>query len=216
MTKPNYTHIHMLFDRSGSMSGRESDVAGWFKGYIDEQKGVPGECTVSAAQFDDISYDETIPPMDIQKCDGKFVLAPRGNTPLLDSVARSINDLGRWLESLPESKRPDRVLVIVQTDGYENASHEYTREKLKELVRQQQERYSWQFMFLGADIDAYGVGGSIGFNKGSTLSYGSSPAAYVHSFITASAGTTRWRTGMTGTVSFTLDEQKEAEATKLK
>jgi hypothetical protein len=206
MTKERYTHIHMLFDRSGSMQGRESDVAGWYKTFIEAQRQGEGQCSVSLATFDTGSYDEVIQWSDLSGVPDTFVLEPRGGTPLLDSVARSINNLGKRLSEMKEEDRPSKVICIIQTDGQENSSKEYSLARVKELVETQQKTYSWDFLFLGADIDAFGVGAGLGVASASTARYGNNSLGYVVlADSTANAVLRSRSTG--GTVSYTTAEQ---------
>ena len=85
-------------------------------------------------------------------------------TALLDAVGRTINSVGERLNKTPEEERPGHVIFAITTDGYENASHEFTKAKVKEMIEHQQDKYSWTFMFLGANIDAVSEGASLGIN----------------------------------------------------
>jgi len=213
MTKPNYTHIHILFDRSGSMGGRESDVQNWYKIFMEDQKKMPGECTVSMATFD-TSYEVEVEWADIKFMSPTFTLKPRGGTALLDSAVRSINDLGAKLANMQEEERPSNVIVVVQTDGAENSSRTYSLEQLRTLITQQREQYNWQFMFLGADIDAYAAGMSMGVSSASVASYGNNLMGYTTMAWNSSAAIGRLRSGAALEISYTADEQKEMEDTK--
>jgi hypothetical protein len=214
MTKPNYAHIHVLFDRSGSMAGRESDVQNWYRVFIEEQKKVVGDCTISLATFDSQSYDTVIEWADIKNVSRTFKLDPRGGTPLLDSTAKSINDLGARLAKMPEAARPSKVIVVIQTDGEENSSHEYKLETLKALITKQQDVYNWNFMFLGADINAYDDAQLLGIRTYATASYGSNARGYASMAFNSSAAIGRYRDGTSQNISYTVSEQKEMEATK--
>lgn len=213
MTKQNYAHIHVLFDRSGSMGGREGDVQNWYKIFVEEQKKAPGKCTLSLATFDSQGYDTVIEWADIQNVSASFRLKPRGGTPLLDSTARSINELGTRLAAMPESERPSKVIVVIQTDGEENSSYKYTLETLKALITQQRNVYNWDFMFLGADIDAYSDAAGMGFSTASVANYGSNLKGYTVMAYASAAAINRSRA--TGeVVSYTVAEQKDMEDTK--
>lgn len=181
MTNPEYTHIEFLLDRSGSMASIRSDIEGGFDAFIADQATHPGRCTVSLAQFDDryeIVYSgrdiKAVPPLDLR---------PRGTTAMLDAIGRSVVSLGERLAALPEADRPGTVIFAVMTDGLENASKEYTYPAIKALITQQETRYSWQFLYMGADQDAIEVGASIGIRPERSLTYGrgSSRAAYAAS-----------------------------------
>ena len=213
MTKPNYTHIHVLFDRTGSMAGRENDVNGWYKVFFAEQKTLPGECTVSVAQFDSSSYDVVIDWSNVKDIPDEYKLVPRSGTNLRDSLAKSINTLGEKLAAMKEEDRPSKVLVVVHTDGEENSSVEWTQEALKELVKKQREDYKWEFTFLGADIDAFTIGTAMGFSATSNLSSGNNTKGYATSAFISTTAVSRWRTGLTGSLSYTEDEVNLAQTT---
>jgi len=154
--KQNYTHVSVLLDRSGSMESIKSDTIGGFNSFINDQKKVPGEMTLTLCQFDTV-YDNVYNFINIQQVspltDKTFV--PRGQTALLDSVARTIMDTGKRLSEIPEDNRPDRVMVVIITDGQENASKGWTRDAVATMVRHQEDNYKWQFVYIGANQDAF-------------------------------------------------------------
>lgn len=161
--KANSTHVSYLIDRSGSMRQILKDTIGGFNTFIDGQRGEPGELTVTLAQFDDI-YDvlyQMVPITEVKNLTEK-TFVPRGRTALLDSLARLITDTGRTLAALAEDQRPEKVLFIIQTDGEENASREYDNAKIKEMIDHQKDIYKWEFIYLGANQDAFSVGGQMG------------------------------------------------------
>lgn len=169
MTDPNYTHISILVDRSGSMASIKTDTEGGVNTLLNDQAKEPGRATLALAQFD-TEYETVYGPGDLQAAP-KFVLTPRSSTALLDAMGRSITETGEYLASLPEDQRPAHVIFVVATDGYENASREWTRERVFELVKQQREQYGWTFIYLGANQDAIQVGASMGFAVGQTITY---------------------------------------------
>lgn len=169
MTDSTKTLIAALLDRSGSMQGIADDMRGGFDAYIDAERGQPGTTQVTLAQFDD-SYEvvyrnapiATVPPLDLQ---------PRGSTALLDAIGRFVTEVGAGLAALPEAERPGEVTVLVLTDGHENASVEWTKDAVKQLISQQESVYGWDFVFLGANMDAVDVGADLGFAAGKSLTY---------------------------------------------
>lgn len=170
MTRPDLTHLYFLLDRSGSMQSIKADTEGGFAAFIEEQRKAPGECRVTLAQFDneyDVVYADRplaeVPPLDLQ---------PRGSTALLDAIGRLVTTAGAELAALPEDQRPGTVMVAIMTDGYENASHEWTHPAIKALVEQQTNDYAWQFLYMGADQDAIEVGQSIGVAAAASVTYG--------------------------------------------
>jgi hypothetical protein len=169
MTDSNKTLIAALLDRSGSMQDIADDMRGGFDTYISGERGQPGTTLVTLAQFDDqyeVVYRDTsvdaVPPLDLQ---------PRGMTALLDAIGRFITEVGVGLAALPEDQRPGEVTVLVLTDGHENASTEWSKDAVKQLISQQETDYGWDFVFLGANMDAVDVGADLGFAPGKSLTY---------------------------------------------
>lgn len=169
MTREDLTDITMILDRSGSMMRIKTDTEGGFNAFIKEQRAVAGEARVSLVQFDD-QYEEvysgvlvgSVPPVDLQ---------PRGSTALLDAVGKTVVTTGERLAGMGEEDRPGHVVVVILTDGLENASHEWSREKVFELIKEQQEKYAWTFVFLGSNQDAIKVGAGIGVPMDYAVTY---------------------------------------------
>ena len=160
MTDTNKTLIAALLDRSGSMAGStEATEDGW-RELINSQRSEPEYCEVTLAQFD-TSYEVLYPPTAITAVP-EFVIVPRGMTALLDAAGKFITEVGEQLAALPEDQRPGRVICLIMTDGMENSSHQWTWDAVKTLITQQREVYGWEFIFLGADIDAVQVGQRMG------------------------------------------------------
>lgn len=161
--KENLTEIVFILDQSGSMAALRSDTIGGYNTYIEDQKKEPGEAFLTTVLFDDdyvLLHDhlnlQDVPPL----TEKDYV--PDGYTALMDAIGRTINSVGNRLANTPEEERPAHVIFVITTDGYENSSHEFTRAKIKEMIEHQQSKYSWQFLFLGAGIDAYEEAASIG------------------------------------------------------
>ncbi|MFI6997263.1 VWA domain-containing protein [Nocardia sp. NPDC050175] len=173
MTNPDLTLIAVLLDRSGSMQSIKSDTEGGFDAFIEEQRKVPKTIEVTLAQFD-TEYEcvyasrplAQVPPLDLQ---------PRGMTALYDAVGKLVTDVGAELAKRPEHERPGTVIVVVLTDGHENSSKEWSHTAVKSLITQQQDVYSWNFMFLGANMDAVEIGTKMGFDPGNSITYAASP-----------------------------------------
>jgi len=166
----DYTHISMVIDRSGSMSSCWSDVVGGYESIVKENKAVPGQCTFTVAAFD-TEYDLVEDFTDIQKVDEKLKVNPRGGTALLDAIGKTIVSVGEKLAKMPEALRPAKVIMLVQTDGWENASKEFTRESIKKLIDEHTNVWKWQFQFLGADLNSVNEAKSWGFNAANTSVY---------------------------------------------
>lgn len=191
MTKPNYTHLSLIVDRSGSMSSLALEASGGINNLIKEQAALPGKITVTLSQFDD-KYTTVFGPIDAADAPS-YTLKPRGMTALLDAVGRSINETGAWLRGMRESERPSKVLFIIVTDGGENSSNEFTRAQVKEMVTEQENEWNWEFMYLGADLSAFADAQDMGINttRYYTRSKGATTNLYAGaSFAVASAHTT--------------------------
>lgn len=160
---PNYrkTEIICLLDRSGSMSSIKDDMEGGFNEFIRKQrKETVDDCVVSLYQFDD-DYDVVY--------EGKALgyvpnlrLEPRNCTALLDAIGKTINNAGHRFNVMREDNRPGKIIFVVITDGLENASKEFTRAKIMDMIKHQRENYNWQFVFIGANQDSIQTGNAYG------------------------------------------------------
>lgn len=170
--KKNLTEMVFILDRSGSMGNLASDTIGGFNSMIAKQKDEQGEAYVTTILFDD-QYELLHDHIDINKINSmtnKEYFA-RGCTALLDAIGKSINSIGARINGEDENVRPDKVVFIITTDGFENSSKEFTRQKIKEMIKHQQEKYSWTFMFLGANMDAVREAASLGINTDFAKTY---------------------------------------------
>jgi hypothetical protein len=185
MTDPRRTLIAVLLDRSGSMEAVKSDTEGGFNAFIDGQRAEPGEARVTLAQFDtdyEVVYADR-PIADVPR----LVLQPRGGTALYDALGRLITDVGAELAAAPEDDRPGTVIVVVLTDGHENSSREWTHAAVTAAIKRQETDYAWDFVFLGANMDAVAVGTALGFaaDKSMTWDTDNGGAAYAMASTTA-------------------------------
>jgi Mg-chelatase subunit ChlD len=169
MTNQNLTFITGIIDRSGSMSAiRDEAQSGW-NAFVGEQAAQPGECHIALVQFDDtieLVYDH-VPAREITD----YVLVPGGSTALLDAMGQAITGLGSKVNGMGEDARPGSVIVVVVTDGHENASREYTVKQINNMVKHQTDAYQWQFVFLGANMDAISAGQDVGVSAGRSMTY---------------------------------------------
>jgi hypothetical protein len=174
--KDNFTRIAVILDRSGSMeSCKESTVAG-FNEFIRTQRELPGEAMVKLVQFDD-QY-ETVFDMNLKSCPEltQNTFVPRGSTALFDAQGRTIAELGQELAALPEQERPSKVIVVTLTDGLENSSKQYNLQQIGEMIREQRDKYKWDFVFLGANQDAIATAAAMNIPLPSAMSYSTSKA----------------------------------------
>lgn len=203
MTNSDYTAVAVLVDRSGSMGQIREDAEGAINSFIEEQKEQSGKCTLRLAQFD-TTYEDVFKSKDISKV-SKYNLQPRGMTALTDGIGKVVTDFGAELRALPENERPANVIVVIVTDGGENSSREFTTDQVHDLIKDQQDKYNWKFLFLAAGQDAIAVGGGYGIGAGSTITY--TTDNYAGTFSTASALVTGLRS--TGNLGTFTDEDRE-------
>ena len=170
--KKNLTEIVFILDRSGSMSGLEKDTIGGFNSMIEKQKREEGEALVSTVLFNNDSvviHDrvpiDKVPPMTEQEY---FTC---GCTALLDAVGGAIHHIGNVHKYAREEDRPHKTLFVITTDGYENASSRYSYERVKEMIGRQKKRYGWEFLFLGANIDAAAEARRFGIDADRAVDY---------------------------------------------
>lgn len=193
--KTNFTRIAVILDRSGSMQTlREATVAG-FNEFVRTQLAAPGEASLKLVQFDDqyeVVFDKPLPQVP-QLTQDTFV--PRGSTALLDAQGRTIEELGAELAAMDESERPSKVMVLTLTDGLENASKWFTVQRVADLVKQQREVYSWEFVYLGANQDAVKVAASMNIPAPMAMTYSPDAGAVQKSIASAGALFNRLRSG---------------------
>lgn len=192
MTNAELTLLAVLLDRSGSMQSIKSDTDGGFDAYIEEQRALPGSTRVTLAQFD-TEYECLYADLPIERVPA-LDLRPRGGTALYDAVGKLVTEVGESLADRPENERPGTVIVVVLTDGHENSSREWTHEAVRALITQQQEVYSWDFLFLGANMDAVRIGSQMGFDPRRSITYTAAPAGVAGAFRAGAAYSARRRT----------------------
>jgi uncharacterized protein YegL len=170
--KENLTEIVALLDKSGSMERLRNDTIGGFNHFLKEQKDVPGEAFLTTVLFND-KYKLLHDRVNIRdvKPVGKRDYSTAGNTALLDALGKTIDDIGVKLRDTDESERPDKVIFFIITDGEENSSRKYSKEKVKAMVELQRNTYSWEFLFLGANVDSFAEASSIGVSTDNAFDY---------------------------------------------
>lgn len=202
MTNPNLTEIAIVQDRSQSMEACKTQSEDGINHFVTEQKQVDGDCLLTLANFDD-RYDivhDAIPIQDVPS----YVLEPRGMTALLDAIGRTINRMGERYVNMHEEERPGRVFFVINTDGWENASREFTKDRIIEMIRRQTDEYNWQFIFLGANQDAIASGTGMGVTASSSATY--TPQTATVAYMATSDAVTRSR--LTGdNVTYSSDER---------
>lgn len=166
------TEVVFILDRSGSMSGLEADTIGGFNSMISKQKKEDGEVVISTVLFDDqqeVVYDRQPVKMVEPMTDRQYYV--RGCTALLDAIGGAIHHIGNVHKYAREEDRPEKTMFIITTDGMENTSRFYTYDRVKYMVERQKEKYGWEFLFLGANIDAISVAARFGINADRAINY---------------------------------------------
>jgi len=164
-----HSELVFIMDRSGSMTGIAKDMQGAMKEVIQKQKDRDGDVLVTYVRFDS-KYEEVFSEKNINEIDG-FKLEPRDRTALLDAIGKTVNTVERRFNQKDEVDQPDRVLFVIVTDGGENASQEFTRPQIFEMIEKIKRDHEWGFTFIGANQDAIGTGGGLGISRGSSVNY---------------------------------------------
>lgn len=170
--KTNKTELVFILDKSGSMSGLESDTIGGYNAMLKKQQEDPGEAIVTTVLFDD-HYEllhDRISIKGIRPITEKEYFVG-GCTALLDAIGKIIHKIGNVQHHTSEDQRADQVLFVITTDGMENASREYSYEKIKEMIEGQKAKYAWEFIFLGANIDAVSTAARFGISADRAANY---------------------------------------------
>ena len=192
--RENLTEIVFILDRSGSMSGLESDTIGGFNSMIAKQQKEEGEAIVSTVLFDDETnvIHDRVAIGDVKKLTEEDYYV-RGCTALLDAVGGAIHHIGNVHKYAREEDRPAKTLFVITTDGLENASRHYLFKDVKRLIKRQKEKYNWEFLFLGANIDAIEVAGNMGISRDRAANYNCDEVGTALNYQVLEAAVTRVR-----------------------
>lgn len=172
MANKNLTEMVFILDRSGSMSGLESDTIGGYNSLLEKQRKEVGTATVTTVLFDD-QYEmihDHVAIGKVKDITNKEYFA-RGMTGLLDAVGKTINHVGNRHKNALDSEVPGKTMVVIITDGYENASREFALPQVKQMIERQKEKYGWEFLFLGANIDAVTTAAGFGISADRAVTY---------------------------------------------
>ncbi len=170
--KKNLTEMVFILDKSGSMAGMEGDTIGGFNSMIERQKKQEGEALVSTVLFsneslvihDRVDIRKVEPLNEQQYCVG-------GCTALIDAIGGAIHHIGNVHKYAREEDVPEHTVFVITTDGMENASHRYTSDQVKQMVKRQKEKYGWEFLFLGANIDAVETASHFGISEDRAVNF---------------------------------------------
>lgn len=211
--RQDYCDITLILDESGSMCSLQSDTIGGVNRFLSEQNNQPGKCVVSLITFNHehrhiylgqhISHAPSLT---------KESYRPSGSTALLDAVGFAIDEAGSRFKNMAEQDRPSKVLFVIVTDGEENCSKLRTKAQVKDAIERQQNIYKWEFVFMGANVDAFSEAGGLGISKDSTLQYTNSPIHVARMYHSLSANTVNFRAGgQSATMNFTQEQRDEQE-----
>ncbi|HPI81612.1 MAG TPA: vWA domain-containing protein [Candidatus Paceibacterota bacterium] len=169
--KKDLTEIIFILDESGSMSSVKGDTIGGFNEFIEAQKRIPGTVKFTFVKFSDYYnvINEGTPIEEVSPLN-ESTYTPSFSTALLDAVGKAVNSVTARLDETPEDEKPEKVLFAILTDGYENASTEYAQKAINEMIKNQRTKEGWEFLFLGADIDAWSGGSAMGINMNINIS----------------------------------------------
>jgi len=196
--KKNLTELVFILDKSGSMSGLEKDTIGGFNSMLAKQKALDGECRITTVLFNHqytMLHDRidlrAVSPMTGQE------YSVGGCTALLDAIGTTIEKIARVQKSTSEDYRAEKVMFVIITDGEENSSREYSAKKVKAMIEHEREKYGWEFIFLGANIDAVQTAESFGISADRAADYVPDAAGTALNFQMMAAAVAEFRTGNT-------------------
>lgn len=180
--REDLVEVVIIMDKSGSMNTVVDDTIGGFNSFIKKQKKLPGKASFTKVQFDtNVVIDG---PKDIQEVEPltKHTYSPGGSTALLDAIGQTIDSVGLRLRNTKEEDRPNKVVVVIITDGQENSSVRFTKAKIKDMIEHQTNRYAWEFHFMGANQDSFAEAGSLGVSISNTQNwdYAHAGSTYSH------------------------------------
>ncbi len=212
--KPDYTHIAVILDRTGSMEAIRDDTIGGFNAFLQQQKAEPGTATLTLVQFDSQDPYEVIhhfkPIAEVLELT-RETYVPRASTPLLDALGRGINDLEQSLSQLGQADRPAKVVMVVVTDGQENASREFRKEQIEEMIKEKTEKEGWQFVFLSADLAAIKDAHAVGFASSASLFYQKSGLGSKGAWTSLSRRTSDYRSQRLEEFAFLEEDQQHPD-----
>ncbi len=196
--KKGYTDIILVLDKSGSMRAVLQDTIGGFNQFIEDQTKVEGEAKFSLVEFD-TTYSIVHNGLDINDVPEMTTntYRPSGMTALYDAVGRAITEAGSRFKSMKDDERPEKVIFVILTDGYENSSVEISGNDISKMIKHQDKKYNWEFVYLGANQNAFDVADNLNIARHHTMSYAHTPGGTEAAFKSLSKGMTKSR-GISG------------------
>jgi hypothetical protein len=215
--KTDDVHIAVILDRTGSMQDIRDDTIGGFNAFLKHQKAEPGKATLTLVQFDSQDPYEVVhqfrPLAEVPELT-RETFVPRASTPLLDAMGRGINDLEESLDKLPAKTRPARVIMVVITDGQENASREFTKGQVEKMIKAKQKKDDWQFVFLSADLAAIGDALKSGVHAASAMSFDKTARGTASAWHSTSARIADFRSARCQSVAFKEEDRSKQDSEK--
>ena len=215
----DYTHITVILDRTGSMESIRDDTIGGFNTFLKKQKAESGKATLTLVQFDTQDPYEVVHRFKpIQKVPelNRETYVPRASTPLLDALGRGINDLETSVIELKEEERPSKVVVVVVTDGRENSSREFSKDRIEKMIKEKTDKDSWQFVFLSADLAAIGDAMGVGIHADAVLLFEKSGKGSAGAWASLSERTSDYRSSRKKKIGFKQSDRKHPDDPKKK
>lgn len=199
--KQDYCHISVILDESGSMNSILNDTIGGFNAFLKTQKDTPGEATFSLTTFNTASHI-AYSFKDIQDVEEltKVTYRPGGMTALYDAIGQTISGCGQKLAMIDSDQRPEKVIIVILTDGEENSSREFSFTKIQEMTKEQSDKYNWEFVFLGANLDAEAVGSSLGIKAGNSMTFAANSVGVGATFTSMGTNLSSYRSSSADTV----------------
>jgi uncharacterized protein YegL len=222
--KQGYTDIAFVLDRSGSMNAVRMDTIGGFNTFLSEQRKEPGEAKVSLYQFDDV-FETVYEVRDLKDAPALTMetFVPGNYTALHDAICYTINKVGARLSLMSEEDRPEKVLIVIITDGLNNASKEFTAREVNAMITHQRDTYHWQFQFIGANQDAIAGGASIGIPVQHSMTYAANSLGTANAFASLNKRVASYRAvptndwaGAAASLGFTEEDRKLQEEAGVK
>lgn len=205
------TDITVLLDRSGSMESIAKDVVGGMASFIKEQKSAGDNATFSLVQFDSQGVDTVVDAKPIKEASEQIDFQPRGGTPLLDALGKTIVKTGERLSAIPMDDRPDKVVFVVFTDGQENESREYKKDTIRSMIERQTKDYNWQFVYLGANQDSFAEAGTLAFAGAATMDFAATAKGVASGLTSTSANIASYRhTGRSSSLNYSGKQREDS------
>ena len=209
---PDYTHLAVILDRTGSMESIRDDTIGGFNAFLNEQKQQPGKATLTLVQFDSQDpYEILHQGKTIQEVPEltRETYVPRATTPLLDAIGRGINDLEKSVGEMKEGDRPSKVVFVVITDGQENASREFRRDQILKMINEKEKQSGWQFVFLSGDLEAINDAMDQGFQPAASMAFDKTGVGARNAWASVSQNISNYRASRSKGVSFSEEDRKK-------